>query len=131
MLKCRIWIACAICAAVSGILPAQTTSAEIQGTVLDSSRAVIPDAEVSVNNLATGIVRTTRSNAAGIYNVPDLPPSDYEMTVSAKGFAPQRRTGITLTVGAQQVLNVTLTLSAVPSSVEVTGAAAHVELRQI
>ena len=128
MLNRRIWIACAICAAVSGILPAQTTSAEIQGTVLDSSRAVIPDAEVSVNNLATGIVRTTRSNAAGIYNVPDLPPSDYEMTVSAKGFAPQRRTGITLTVGAQQVLNVTLTLSAVPSSVEVTGAAAHVEL---
>ena len=43
MLKCRIWIACAICAAVSGVLPAQTTSAEIQGTVLDGSGAVIPD----------------------------------------------------------------------------------------
>ena len=128
MLKRRIWIACATCAAVSGILPAQTTSAEIQGTVLDASGAVIPDAEVSVKNVATGIVRTTKSNAAGIYNVPDLPPSDYEMTVSAKGFAAQRRTGITLTVGLQQVLNVTLTLSAAPSIVEVTGAPAQVEL---
>ncbi len=123
-----IWSACALLAAAPGLLHAQTTSAELQGAVHDPSGAVIPRAEISVKNIATGIVRSTRSNGAGIFNVPDLQPSQYEMTVSASGFATQVRTNIVLTVGAQQVLDVTLTPSSVASTVEVTAAAPGVEL---
>jgi hypothetical protein len=123
-----IWSACVICAVASGLLHAQTTSAELQGAIHDPSGAVIPNADISVENVATGIVRTTKSNSAGIFNVPDLQPSEYAMTVSANGFATQRRTNIGLTVGAQQVLNITLTPSAVASTIEVTAAAPGVEL---
>ena len=57
---------------------------------------------------------------AGIYSVPDLQPSAYEMTVSAAGFATQRRTHVELAVGSEEVLNITLSPSAVNSSIDVT-----------
>jgi outer membrane receptor protein involved in Fe transport len=88
---------------------------------------VIPKAEVAVKNIATGALRSTMSNGEGIYSVPDLQPSTYEMTVSAAGFASQRRTNIGLTVGSEQVLNITLSPSNVNSSVEVAADAPAVE----
>lgn len=123
-----IWSALALCAVTSGLLHAQTTSAELRGSIHDPSGAVIPNVEISVKNIATGAVRLTKSNNAGIYSVPDLPPSQYEMTASATGFATQRHTAIELTVGAEEVLNITLTPSSVTSSVEVTADTPGVEL---
>src|SRR5437879_1157047 len=119
----NIWSACLIVTAASGLLHAQTTSAELQGAIQDPSGAVIPGADVSVKNVATGSVRATKSNGAGLFIVPDLQPSSYELTASASGFGTQRRTNIELTVGAQQVLNITLTPSSIASTVEVTAAA--------
>jgi hypothetical protein len=111
-----------------GLLNAQSTSGQLEGTVRDSSGAVIPNASVSVKNTATRIVRTTTSNDAGVFSLPDLQPSVYELTISAPGFSSQRRDAIELTVGAQQVVNVTLSASAVASSVEVTAAPPAIEL---
>ncbi len=123
-----IWSACLVALAASGLLYAQTTSAELQGAIQDPSGAVIPGANIAVKNVATGSVRTTKSNGAGLFNVPDLQPSAYELTVSANGFGTQRRTNIELAVGAQQVLNVTLTPSSVASTIDVTAAPPAVEL---
>ena len=94
-----------------GLLHAQTTFATLRGTIQDPSGAVIANAAVAVKNIATGASRSTMSNGAGIYSFPDLPPSTYELTVSAVGFANQRRTNIGLTVGAEEVLNITLSPS--------------------
>ena len=123
-----IWSALVWCAAAAGLLHAQTTSAELRGDIHDPSGAVIPNGEITVKNVATGAVRLTKSNASGIFSVPDLQPSQYEMTVSATGFTTQRRTNIELTVGALEVMNITLTPSSVSSSVEVTADAPGVEL---
>jgi hypothetical protein len=123
-----IWSVCLIATAASRLLHAQTISAELRGAVQDPSGAVIPSADISVKNVATGSVRATKSNGAGLFNVPDLQPSAYELTVSASGFGTQRRTNIELTVGAQQVLNITLTPSSVASTIEVAAAAPGVEL---
>ena len=90
-----------LCAVACRLLHAQTTSAELRGTIQDASGAVIPMVEVVVKNIATGALRSTVSNIAGIYSVPDLRPSTYEMTVAAVGFATQRRTNIELTVGSE------------------------------
>jgi hypothetical protein len=111
-----------------GRLPAQTTSAELQGTVQDTSGAVIPNVDVSVLNTATGRVRATKSNGAGAYAVPDLAPSVYEMTMSASGFQTQRRTEIVLSVGEQQLLNIVLHPSGVAATVEVNTSAPAVDL---
>ena len=106
----------------------QSTSAELQGTIQDPTGSVIPNAAVSVKNVATDVTRLAKSNASGIFNVPDLGPATYDVIISAPGFGTQRTTNLVLTVGAQQVLNVTLTTAQVNSTVEVTSTAPAVDL---
>jgi len=53
---------------------AQISGATLSGTVTDASGAVVPQAAVSIKNVATGIERGNTSNAAGFYSVPNLLP---------------------------------------------------------
>ncbi|HYP13659.1 MAG TPA: TonB-dependent receptor, partial [Bryobacteraceae bacterium] len=62
------------------------------------------------------------------FRIPDLQPSSYEIKVAAKGFASQRLVDITLNVGAQRVLNITLDPSAIEVSVEVKAETTWIEL---
>jgi hypothetical protein len=110
------------------ILSSQNTSAELRGAIRDPSGAAVPNASISVKNTSTGIARTASSNAVGIFNFPDLQPSEYELSVTASGFAKQRLTNVQLNVGAQRMLDITLTPSSVESTVEVKTEAGAVEL---
>ena len=112
--------AATLCVMANGILVAQTTFATLRGTVRDPSGAVIVHAAVAVKDLATGALRSSLTNNAGIYSVPDLQPAAYEITVSAAGFATQRWPKVELTVGSEAVWNITLSPSAVNSSIDVT-----------
>jgi hypothetical protein len=107
---------------------AQVAGATLSGAVTDTSGGAIPQSRMSIKNLATGVTRTITTDAAGFYSVPNLLPGTYEVTASAQGFADQVRTGITLTVGAQQVLNVTMQVGQVTQTVEVTAAAPDIQL---
>jgi hypothetical protein len=71
-------------------------------TVSDASGAVMPKAQVSIKNVATGEMRTVTTNAPGLYTLPHLLPGSYDVTATAPGFATEIRSSITLTVGAQQ-----------------------------
>jgi Carboxypeptidase regulatory-like domain/TonB dependent receptor len=117
-----------LCIATFSLLQGQITSAELRGSIQDSAEGAIPNVEVNVKNLATGALRTTTSNSAGIYSLPDLPPATYEMTVSATGFASQRRTNIQLSVGSEVVLDIALSPSSVNSSIDVTANPASIQL---
>src|SRR5438552_18793834 len=64
---------------------AQSTSA-IQGSVLDSSGAVVPNAKVTIRNLATTAERTTDTNSSGTYEVTSLPQGTYDVEVVMRGF---------------------------------------------
>src|SRR6202047_4953197 len=107
---------------------AQVSGATMNGTVSDVSGAVIPNAQVSIKNVATGEVRAVTADAAGFYSAPNLLPGKYEVTVTAPGFSTEVRSGITLTVGAQQLLNVTMKVGQVSEKVQVTGEAPAVQL---
>ena len=107
---------------------AQVTGATLTGTITDPSGAVIPRVQVSIRNSATGVVTDVQSNADGLYTVPNLIPGSYEVTVSTPGFETQVMPGITLAVGAQQVLNVRMRVGQATQTVEVTGQAAAVQL---
>lgn len=107
---------------------AQVSGANLTGTVKDSSSAIIPNAQVSISDIATGVVRTVSTDAAGLYAAPNLLPGNYEVRVSAPGFSIQVQKGITLTVGAQQLLDITMTVGQVSQTVEVTTEAPQVEL---
>ena len=53
---------------------AQVSGATLTGTVMDSSGAVIPNAQVAITDVATGITRTVSSGSAGLYTAPNLLP---------------------------------------------------------
>ena len=57
-------------------LRAQFSSA-VEGTVSDSSGAVIPNATVTLRNIGTGISQTTATSSTGYYRFPSLPPGSY------------------------------------------------------
>lgn len=100
---------------------AQLGSGSVSGVIEDTSGAVVPGAMVSIENVATGIVRNVTSDSDGLYAAPNLIPGSYQITVTATGFQTLVRTGITVSVGAPLALNLTLSVGQVTQSVQVTG----------
>jgi hypothetical protein len=107
---------------------AQVVGATLSGTVSDQSGGVVPQAAISIKNIATGITRSGTTSAAGFYSVPNLLPGTYEVRASAQGFKSELQTGVTLTVGEQQVLNFALQVGQISQTVEVSTEAPNVEL---
>ena len=110
------------------LLHAQAAGATLSGMVTDPSNAAVPNTNVSIKNIETGISREVTTNEAGFYNAPNLSPGVYEVSASAPGFSKLVQTNITLTVGAQQVLNLSLRVGEVSQILEVAGEAPNVEL---
>jgi outer membrane receptor protein involved in Fe transport len=109
---------------------AQTTTAAFLGTVMDSSGAVLPGAQVTASNIDTGLKRTTVSNEEGRFLLSELPPGSYELTVSLPSFETLVRKGLTLTVGQQASLTLSLKVGGANEQVVVTGDAPIVETSQ-
>src|SRR5271169_1745123 len=77
---------------------AQSTAA-LQGTVTDSSGAVVPGAKIIVRNQGTAQERTVESDSAGVYVVPSLPVGLYRVSVTASGMQSVAVTNVLLEVG--------------------------------
>ncbi len=107
---------------------AQVTGATLTGTVKDSSGAVIPNAQVVIMDVATGVTRTVSPGGAGLYTAPNLLPGTYEVRITATGFSTAVQKGVILTVGEQQVLDFTMRVGQMSQTVEVTTEAPTVEL---
>jgi len=122
-----VFLMCGIC--FSAPASAQVAGGTLSGTVTDPSDKLVPQAQVSIVNVATGITTTVMTNSDGFYSAPNLLPGEYEITVSAKGFSTEVRKGNSLTVGGQLVLNLSLHVgSAAKTVVEVTTEAPAVQL---
>jgi hypothetical protein len=129
---------CAKCLVAFGVLllgilvsvpvGAQVAGGTLSGTISDPSGAGIPQARIVIKNVATGVERTVTTNTDGFYTAPNLLPGEYRVTVEAKGFNTETRTGITMTVGAQRTFDLALQIGTVEHRVEVTTEAPAVEL---
>jgi hypothetical protein len=117
-----------ICIFCTGRVSAQVSGATLNGTVTDASGAAIPRAQLAITDISTGVVRTAETDSAGFYSVPNLLPAIYEVRVTAPGFSTAVQKGVTLGVGAQQVLNVAMQVGQVSQTVEVTTEVVAVEL---
>jgi outer membrane receptor protein involved in Fe transport len=93
---------------------------QISGTVLDSSGSAVPDARISAVQILTGFTRVALSGGEGTYLLPQLPVGPYKLTVERNGFKTFVQTGITLQVGDQSQINVTLAVGEVSERVEVS-----------
>ena len=107
-------------------LEAQAT-ANIIGTVTDSSGAAITDAAVQVRNVGTGITQAAVSDEQGRYRVPDLQIGDYEVQAAKAGFQTVVRRGVTLTVGSQPVVDFALPVGQAQQTVTVESEVSQVE----
>lgn len=118
----------AVCGLISvPRLAGQGATATILGTVTDSSGAAIPDASVQVENVGTGAAQSTASDAEGRYRVADLPVGNYQVQASKMGFSTAVHMGITLTVGAQSVVDFSLPVGQQAQTVTVEGQVSQVE----
>ncbi|HLA40035.1 MAG TPA: carboxypeptidase-like regulatory domain-containing protein, partial [Candidatus Glassbacteria bacterium] len=102
---------------------AQLPTATILGVVKDSSGAVVPDAALTARSLETGQTRTATSAADGSYRLPALPVGAYEIRAEHAGFQTEVRTGLTLTISQEAVVNFSLQVGAVTETVSVTAEA--------
>jgi hypothetical protein len=109
-------------------LGAQAVGGTILGTVTDPAGAAIPKADVTITNTATGVVTTVTTSPEGFYSVPNLLPGTYTVAAKAEGFSTAVVNGVTLTVGAQQTINIALKVGETSQRVEVTTTAVAVEL---
>ncbi|HEV2729729.1 MAG TPA: carboxypeptidase regulatory-like domain-containing protein, partial [Terriglobales bacterium] len=71
---------------------AQKITGDIEGSLQDSTGAVIKDATIIAKNIGTGETRSAKSSDAGFYRILELPPGKYTVTVTVKGFKTATRT---------------------------------------
>jgi hypothetical protein len=94
-------------------------TANIQGTVTDSTGAVVPNANVTLTNVSTQVRRTSKTNSAGTYLFPGIPIGGYNLEVTAPGFKSYTQSGIVLEVGSNISVDPTLTVGATDEKIEV------------
>jgi hypothetical protein len=124
----RICVLISLCASLTAAASAQVVGAILSGTITDPSGAAVPNAKVSIRNLATGIVTEALSNGSGIYSAPNLLPGEYEVSVAASGLSSTQRGRLTLTVGEKQVRNLEMQVGAAAAAIDVSAAGSPVEL---
>jgi len=90
------------------LVSAQSSTATILGVVRDTSGALIPGVTITVKHVDSGQTRTAVSAENGGYSMPLLPVGPYELSTTMPGFKQEVRRGITLSVGQQAVVDLTL-----------------------
>jgi outer membrane receptor protein involved in Fe transport len=103
-----------------------TTQGAIGGTVYDATGAVVPGATVTVRNNGTNAERSVTTDTSGNYRITNLQPANYTVTVTAQGFQTYKATDAIVQVGGLTNVSPHLTVGAVATTVEVTGAAPQV-----
>lgn len=113
---------------MAGLALAQAISvATVQGTVQDSTGAVLPGVTITMTQTATGLVRTTTSDTDGRYVLQALPVGPYRLEASLDGFRPYTQTGIVLQVNVNPTIAVRMELGALTDAITVEASTVLVE----
>jgi len=101
---------------------AQIVGGTITGVVRDGTGAALQGASVTVRQLETGATRILTTDNDGRFYAPSVPVGYYSVSVKRDGFAPEERSGISLTVAQSLQLNFVLGVATVQQQVEVDAA---------
>src|SRR5713226_5725714 len=119
LLVCRCSLLFALLLLPFTFAAGQSTTATLSGTVEDEKGAVIPGANVTVINSATGLQRETTTNGEGYFVVPLLSPSSYKVRVERTGFAVVEVPSVVLNIGDRKVLQIQLKAGDIKEAVTV------------
>ena len=122
-------VAWTLCLAVllSGAAWAQIGRGTLTGTVQDPSGAVIPNATITLTDEATNSTRDGVSSGSGVFTFPELPPSVYDLTITAPGFNQYKQRGITVSVGETASLKSILQVGETSTVVDVVSDASQLK----
>ncbi|HXW90716.1 MAG TPA: carboxypeptidase-like regulatory domain-containing protein, partial [Terriglobales bacterium] len=98
---------------------AQTGTTSLHGKVLDSTRALVAGATVTLDNQAQGFSRSAVSSSTGEFDFLALPPGTYVLTVEKPGFKKYQQTHLQLLVNVPTSVNVLLEVGALTTQIEV------------
>jgi hypothetical protein len=104
----------------SAFAQAQSNAADLLGFVRDPSGAVVVGATVTARNPATNFSRNVTTNDDGYYQITNLPPGEYEVTVEAPNYKKAVVPSYKLTVGARADLDITLEIGQITEVVNIT-----------
>jgi hypothetical protein len=99
----------------------------IQGTITDSTGAVIPNATVTAKNVDTGITATRQTTGAGLYTISPILPGTYTVTATAQGFNTVKQEHLTVNALTMTPLDLTLTVGQANTEVTVSTAPPQIE----
>ena len=106
---------------------AATSLAQLNGTILDATGGTVAKAGVILREIRTNRTYSATSSDLGYYVIPNLPPGEYELKVSATGFAPFTQTNIVLRVGQTATIDVNLKVETAGEKVVVTTEVQQIE----
>src|SRR5579862_2334185 len=109
---------------------AQIQNGEFAGIVTDPSGAAVANAKITISNAATGLSVTATSNATGAFQVAELPPGTYKITIEAAGFKTFSDVGVTLNAGSTARVEAKMTLGQAREIVEVTGESSQINTEE-
>lgn len=108
----------------AALAQAQASTADLTGTVVDPTGAVVVGATVTVSSESTGINRTTTTNNEGVYQFTGLPPGTYEVSAEGASFSRAVLSNIKITVGQRAELKI-------PLEIGEAGAVVNVPIDQV
>src|SRR3984957_18617935 len=113
---CFSCTASAVCRVILPLVSQQFATVNV--TVTDPSGSVIAQANVSVQNVDTGVVRAGASDKLGLTVIPGLPAGQYKLAAGAAGFATYEAP-LTLAIGQTASVQIALQVSAKTEQIEV------------
>jgi hypothetical protein len=89
----------------------RATTADVAGTVVDQSGAVLPGATATARNAETNQARSATTDARGQFVIPALPPGTYDVRVELPGFGTRTQEDVVLALGSRLDLRFTLNVA--------------------
>ena len=105
----------------------QATDGNIAGAVMDPTHAVLQGCEVVLENVATGVTRTVRTDTSGVFRFNNVPVGLYRITARAEGFTPNTLQSVTVSLNRTTTANMMLQLARVATQLEVTEASTLID----
>ena len=106
---------------------AQFDTAQVSGTILDTSGGVLPGVDVVLVAEGTGLERRAVTNESGLYTFPNVPVGDYRINATLSGFKPVGRTGVRVNAGVNIRVDVQLEVGGLSETVQVQAATTLVD----